>query len=82
MIFPMAGKITIEKLAIMIQAQFEHIDQRFERMEERMNHMESTMVTKDDLSGVETRLMHRIDRLEDRMRIVETRLDHLNPVAI
>ena len=87
----MSPKITLEKLAEMIQAQFEFIEERFRDIESRMATKEDlkAFVTKDDLkafatkedladglSGVETKLLHRIDRLEDRLFLVERKVEH------
>ena len=64
----MSPKITLEKLAEMIQAQFVSID-------EQLKEIRSTMVTKEEMnerfSSLETRLTNQIDQLRDSIMILK-----------
>jgi hypothetical protein len=58
---------SIEKFAIIVARGFQDVYHKLDIMEEKM-------ATKDDLDALGTKLLHRIDRLEDRVRVVETAL--------
>ena len=77
MMFKMSPKITFERLAEMIQAQFTYIDEQFKEMRSEMKGMatkEDVRLLREDTSALGNRLSNEIDRLRDSMRLVKTKV--------
>ena len=65
-------KMTIEDLAVMTKNAFDRIDRRFDKMDERFDKVEARL---DRIENLLIRgLENRMDRVEDKVRVVETKL--------
>jgi septal ring factor EnvC (AmiA/AmiB activator) len=69
-----AKKTTLESLAKLISESSASADKKFAALAEDIADIKSTMVTKDDLAAVESRLDGRIDKLDAKIDRIDTKL--------
>ena len=67
----MSPKITLEKLAEMIQAQFASFDEQLKEIKNTMATMATREETNDRLSSLEIRLTNQIDQLRDSVMMLK-----------
>lgn len=76
----------IDALAIMLNGQFQKIDERFDRLEERMDRLEKRVSALEETVGSLkyeiARLNERISKLEDRMESLERKVDEIKKMSI